>query len=375
MTIVDRNTGEVIPVFLFVATLPYSQYSYVEPCLNMKENTWLRCNVNMFEFFGGTTVRVVCDNLKVGVISHPREGDIILNDKYESFGNHYFTAIMPADVRKPKQKASVEGTVGKIATAIIAKLRNEVFYSMDDLRFAVAEALKIFNDAPFQKREGSRTQVFNEVEKSYLRELPALPFEISEWIYGHSVNLDCHVAYKKNRYSVPYQYVGKKVDLKVSDSVLEIYFKGERISTHKKLPDYIQYGWSTHSEDMPDQFQKPEWDDIRIKNWAYSIGNNTGEVIDRIFSKVKVKEQGYNSSLSVLRLSKSYSEKRLEIACEMALTKVRSPRYHHLKSILSSNQDLVYIENRSKIEREEINKGVQGYVRGPEYYGGMVSDD
>lgn len=228
---------------------------------------------------------------------------------------------------------------------------------------------------PFQKREGSRTQVFNEVEKSYLRELPALPFEISEWIYGHSVNLDCHVAYKKNRYSVPYQYVGKKVDLKVSDSVLEIYFKGERISTHKKLPDYIQYGWSTHSEDMPDQFQKPEWDDTRIKNWAYSIGNNTGEVIDRIFSKVKVKEQGYNSSLSVLRLSKSYSEKRLEIACEMALTKVRSPRYHHLKSILSSNQDLVYIENRSKIEREEINKGVQGYVRGPEYYGGMVSDD
>ena len=102
MSIIDSGTGEIIKVYLFVATLPYSQYSYVEPCLDMKQDTWLRCNVHMFEYFGGSTVRVTCDNLKTGVISHPREGDIILNDRYEDFGNHYFTAIMPAGVRKPK---------------------------------------------------------------------------------------------------------------------------------------------------------------------------------------------------------------------------------------------------------------------------------
>jgi len=116
MSITDRATGEIIKVYLFVATLPYSQYSYVEPCLDMKQNTWLKCNVNMFEFFGGSTVRIICDNLKTGVISHPRQGEIILNEKYENFGNHYLTAIMPAGVKKPKHKASVEGTVGKIAT-------------------------------------------------------------------------------------------------------------------------------------------------------------------------------------------------------------------------------------------------------------------
>jgi hypothetical protein len=340
----------------------------------MKQDTWLRCNIHMFEFFGGSTVRVTCDNLKTGVISHPREGDIILNDRYEDWGNHYLTAIMPAGVRKPKHKASVEGTVGKIATAIIAKLRNEIFHSLEELKPAIARELQKFNDAPFQKRDGSRSLIFQEVEKAYLRELPHLPYEVAEWVYGYSVNIDCHVAYKTNRYSAPYQFVGKKVDLKVSDTLLEIYFKGERIESHKKYPDYVKYNWSTNAEDMPDQFQQVEWDDKRIRKWAYSIGKSTGEVIDRIFGSVKIKEQGYNSSLSVLRLSKSYSEERLEVACEMALAKVRIPRYKHLKSILSSNQDYIYLESKLNTDKKEHNHSVQGYVRGADYYGGGNSN-
>lgn len=123
---------------------------------------------------------------------------------------------------------------------------------------------------------------------------------------------------------------------------------------------------------MPDKFQQPEWDDIRIKKWAYSIGNYTGEVIDRIFVSVKIKEQGYNPSLSVLRLSKTYSEDRLETACELALTKVRMPRYHHLKSILAANQDLIYLESKTASAKAAKESG--GYVRGPEYYGGGNND-
>ena len=119
---------------------------------------------------------------------------------------------------------------------------------------------------------------------------------------------------------------------------------------------------------MPDYFSKQEWDDRRILNWAYSIGPQTGEVITRIFSGVKIKEQGYNSSLSVLRLSKAYSEARLETACELALTKVRMPRYHHLKTILSSNQDKIFLANKQTENKGQHNS--EGYVRGPEYYGG-----
>ena len=213
MFFTDIKTGEVVEVHLFVATLPFSQYSYVEPTLNEKMDTWIKCNVHMFEYFGGSTLRVVCDNLKTGVVSHPKEGDIVLTDTYAAFGDYYFTAIMPADIRKPKQKPSTEGTVGKIETHIIAKLRNKNFSSFIELKDAVAKELELFNAAEFQKREGSRKLVFENEEKQYLRKLPKEPFEIITWEYDRKANLDCHIIYKHNRYSVPFQYVGKYVDL------------------------------------------------------------------------------------------------------------------------------------------------------------------
>ena len=102
MSFTVPETGEVIKVYLFVAVLSYSMYAYVEPTLDMKMDTWIRCNVNMFNFIGGVTRRIICDNLKTGVTSHPKEGDIILTDNYEALGQHYITAIMPAGIRKPK---------------------------------------------------------------------------------------------------------------------------------------------------------------------------------------------------------------------------------------------------------------------------------
>ena len=206
---------------------------------------------HMYEFFDGVTIRTVCDNLNTCVIMHPKQVDIILNDNYESLGSHYMTAIMPTGVRKPKQKASVEGTVGKVATAIIAKLRNKIFYSFQELKLAVSEKLSEFNNEPFQKREGSRSAVYQE-ERRYLQKLPAIPYEISEWIYKRKVNLDCHIVYVKNRYSCPYQHVGKEADLKVTDTTLEIYIKGKRVTTHNLFPDYVSNRYSTHDEDMPE---------------------------------------------------------------------------------------------------------------------------
>ena len=362
MQLTDKYTGEIITVYLVVATLPYSQYSFVEPCLNMKEDTWLMCHVKMFDFFGGVTNRIVCDNLKTGVIKHPKEGDIILNEKYESLGQHYVTAIMPTPVRTPKAKASVEGTVGKIATAVIARLRDCTFHTLNELRTAVYEAVDDFNNTPFHKREGSRKLIFDE-EREHFHSLPAIPFEIADWVYGRKVTLDSHVIYKKNRYSCPYQYVGKTVDLKVTASILEIYYQHERIATHVRFPDYAVNRYSTHPEDMPDRFQKPEWDENRIRRWADSIGRYTAEVIDRIFRSVQIKEQAYNPCLSILNLSKNYTPERLEAACSMALDRIHLPRYKHLKAILSANQDKT-VAMPSKTTDE------QGYVRGAEYYGG-----
>jgi len=363
----DPATGEIIDVYLFVGTLPYSQYSYVEPCRDMKMDTFLRCHVHMFEYFGGVSTRTICDNLKTGVVSHPKEGEIILTADYEALGSHYMTAIMPAGVRKPKQKASVEGTVGKIATAIIAKCRNDEYSSFDELKKSVADKLYKFNHEDFQKRKGSRHEVLQE-ELHYMRSLPSLPYEISTWVYGRAVNLDFHVVYNKNRYSCPYQYSGKKVDLKLTDLTLEIFYKGERLTTHNRYPDYMKNKYSTHPEDMPPAFRNiVQWDDDRIRNWAKSIGPSTGQVIDSIFNSVSIKEQGYNPCLSVLRLSRTYTDARLEASCELALSRgIRVPRYHHLKAILSSDQDLIYLEQ--KAAGKQTRDSSMGYLRGSAYY-------
>lgn len=367
MNYVDTSTGELVKVYLFVATLPYSQYSFVEPCLDMKMDSFLRCHIRMYEYFGGVTTRLVCDNLKTGVVSHPREGEVVLTADYEALGGYYMTAIMPAGVRKPKEKASVEGTVGKIATAIIAKLRNETFYSFPDLRSAVYRKLDEFNRQSFQKREGSRYDAFLE-EKEYLHALPAIPYEIATWVYGRKVNLDYHVVFEYNRYSCPYQYIHKKVDLKVTDTTVEIYSGTDRLATHTRFPAGRKNQYSTHAEDMPDQFKFSPWDEHRIRNWAESIGQYTGEVVCRIFGSVSIKEQGYNPSRAVLRLSNKYSEARLEAACEYAIVNgIKRPRYHHLNSILASNQDEIYLEQKNARGK---NSSQMGYLRGSSYYGG-----
>lgn len=366
MCLHDPDEGKVHPVYLFVAVLPYSQLAYVEPCLNMNEQTWINCNIHMFEYFGGVTLRIVCDNLKTGIVTHPREGDIVLNRCYEDFSNHYCTAIMPAGVKKPKQKASVEGTVGKIATAIIARLRNNMYSSIHDLKTDVAAALEDFNNKPFQKRDGSRREVFEANERITLRPLPAFPYEYAVWEYSRIIGSDFHVTYMTNKYSVPYRFVGKQVNLKITESMIEIYCGHERISSHKRFPSYVRNRYDTYPEDIPERFQKTEWNELTVRQWAASIGKQTSEVIDRIFKSYHTSEQGINPSLSVLKLSKKYSSERLETACAFALEHVFAPRYSHLRAILASGQDEDYKESK----RQEAESSPAGFVRGAAYYGG-----
>lgn len=178
MRLVDPATGEVRKVYLFVACLPFSRYSYVEPTLDMKQDTWLLCHVHAFSFLGGATPCIVPDNLRTGVTAHPRAGEPVLNAAYEELAAHYGSAVIPARVRRPRDKPSAENEVWAAATYVIAALRDEVFTDMAALRAAVARRVAEHNDAPFAKREGSRREVFEEVERPLLRPLPAEPFEV-----------------------------------------------------------------------------------------------------------------------------------------------------------------------------------------------------
>lgn len=370
MAVVDPATGEVSKVYLFVACLPFSRMSYVEPTLDMKQGSWLRCHVHAFEFFGGSTPCIVPDNLKTGVRRHPREGEVELNESYRDMAAHYGAAVMPARVRTPRDKPSVENEVWQASTEIVAALRTTAFSDINALRRAVAEKLGEHNARPFSKREGTRKHVFEEQERPLLRPLPDVPYEVCEWVYGRKVQRNCHVCYKHNFYSVSHLAVGKTVDLRVGESTVEIFLGGERLATHPLFPPYARNRYSTHAADMPQGTAYGEWDAGRIRRWAGRVGPSCGEVIDRIFQRVEFEEQGFNAALAVLRLSHKYSSARLERACAMVLASGKpSPRYRDLKPILETNQD------RLDSAREGDDGGPAedeaGYVRGASFYEGV----
>ena len=176
MQLPDPTTGEISKVYLFVACLPFSRNAFVEASLDMRQDLWLRAHAAMFAFFGGSLPRLVPDNLKTGVISHPREGEVVLNDAYREMAAHHSAAVLPGRVRARKDKASVENTVSHVATWVIAGLRHEQFTSLAQLRGRIREQIDAYNRQPFQKREGSRLSVFIAEELPLMQPLPAVPF-------------------------------------------------------------------------------------------------------------------------------------------------------------------------------------------------------
>ena len=156
----------------------------------------------------------------------------------------------------------------------------------------------------------------------------------------------------------------------MNSNSLEIFYNHSRIAIHPRLPDYMKYKYSTIEDHIPDSFQKVEWDDERIKRWANKIGPSTLTVITKIFDTVQIKEQGYNSCLAVLKLANKFSNDRLENACELALTKLKCPRYHHLNGILANNQDIIWMSNKDTNNFNDVG----GYIRGADYYGGKYDD-
>ena len=364
MSLIDPVSGQFRRVFLFVGCLPFSRFAFVEPCLDMRQDSWLRAHVAMFGWFGGSVPRIVPDNLKTGVVKHPADGEVVLNDAYRELAAHYCAAVLPGRVRKPKDKPSVENTVGNIATWVIAGLRDRPFASLAELRVAVYERVAAYNAEPFQKRRGSRQSVFEAEEKPLLRPLPAVDFEISRWTYGRRVQRNGHVVWEKNFYSVPYAHIGRSVDLRVTDTMVEVFAGQQRLTSHLLAPPGVVNEYRTHDADLPEGPRYREWDAARVREWATRIGEATLTVVNRIFESVPVDEQGLDAALAVLRLTRRYSAARVEAACRIALARVRSPRYAHLRPILDTGQD------QPGRRPDPVGVAAAGYVRGADYYGG-----
>ena len=178
--IIDQDTSETMDAHIFVGVMTYSQYPYVEAFMDEKQPSWITAHVHMYEYFGGIARILVPDNCRTAVDHNKGWKDQRINAVYQEMAKHYGTAIIPARVRAPKDKPNAEGSVGNIYTWITVALRNEQFFSLSELNRAIQQKLEDFTHRPFQKKEGSRYDIFRDEELPLLASLPATPYELAE---------------------------------------------------------------------------------------------------------------------------------------------------------------------------------------------------
>ena len=363
--IIDPDTGEITDAWLFVGVLTYSQYAFVMAFINERTDNWIKAHTKMFEFFGGVTPILTPDNCTTAV-NHSKSDwyTTELNTTYHEMAEHYNLAIIPARVRKPKDKPNAEGSVGHISTWITAALRNEQFFSLAELNVAIREKLRTYNANKFQKKDCSRLSLFFGEEQPLLAPLPATPFEVAEWKIA-TVQFNYHIAVDKMYYSVPYQYIKNKVDVRITDTTIEIFYKHNRIASHRRLCGRPGM-YSTVTEHMPEDHQKYlEWNGERFRKWATRIGTNTYEVVNAILTSGRVEQQSYRGCMGLLKLADKYSEAKLEAACKKALTYTNTPSFKSIKNLLVTMSNSLEIET---IQEETTKKS--GITRGARYYGG-----
>lgn len=369
----DKLTGKSCKVYLFVATLPFSMYCFAKACLTMKEEDWINVHISMYEYFEASTRLLIPDNLKAGIVSNKKYEDPIANRAYQELADHYQTAILPARVLAPKDKAAVEGTAGQATSHIIAKLRNRQFFDINEMNKAIMKELDRFNHNKFQKKDGSRYSVFMEEELPFMQPLPKYLYEFAQWKTA-TVQLNYHIAIDYQNYSVPYEYVKKKVDVRSTKNMIEVFYKGSRICSHKRL--YGRRGqYFTAIDHMPANHQLySEWDSERFLKWSTDIGESTKEVVQKLFESYRVEEQAYKGCLSLLKLADKYSTERLENACRIALIRIPNPRYKNIRLILESGQDKKE-DKTPQSHSSSLASNKYAVVRGAAYYGGESHEE
>jgi transposase len=361
-SLVDADTGEISEAYVFVAALPYSGYAYAEAFVHQGQEPWIMAHVHAYEFFGGVARILVPDNLKTGVTKNTR-AELVLNRSYQELAEHYGTAIIPTRVRSPKDKPTVEGAVGNISSAILAGIRNQTFFTLRELNAVIREKLHSLNHKPFQKKDGSRASWFAE-ERASLLPLPKNAYELATWKVA-TVTFNYHIAVEEQYYSVPFAYIKRKVDVRVTTNVVEVFCEHVRLCSHVRL--HGRRGqYSTQEAHMPPKHQQYiQWNGERFRSWATKIGPQTATVVEAILTGYKVEQQGYRACMALLKLSDQYSAKRLEAACERALFYTPRPSYKSIQTILKSGQDIVREAPAAPPVPSEF-----GFTRGADYYKG-----
>ena len=341
--LIDPETGELIPVELFVGVLGASGYLFAEATAGQTLPEWIGSHIRMLEFYGGCPAVFVPDNLLSGV-THPCRYEPEVNRSYADLARFYGAVVIPARVRKPKDKAKAEAGVLLAQRWILATLRNRTFFSLAELNAAIREKLALINQRVMKKMGMSRQQLFEHIDRPALKPLPSERFEMAEWKYCR-VNVDYHVEIDHNYYSVPYTLLHERLEARFTPSIVELYDKSRRITSHKRLSGRGLV--STHPEHMPRNHREyREWSPQRLIHWASKSGPATAQMVTEILHRRHHPEQGYRASLGLMRLGRQYGMERLEAACARAL-RLGAYGYRTVKNILSTGLDSLCSEQET----------------------------
>ncbi len=360
MPVTDPTSGEVRLAQIFLAVMGASCYTFAEATWSQKLPDWIGSHVRAFSFLGGVPELVIPDNLKSGV-TRPCLYDPDLNPTYREMASRYGTAVMPARVRKPKDKAKVENGVRLVERWILAALRNHTFFSLEELNDAIRELLTRLNQKPFKKKlPGCRASEFLRLDKPAMKPLPAAPYAFEEWRKAR-VASDYHLEVACHHYSVPYGLVGQEVEVRVTERTVEVLHHGGRVASHARSHEIG--GKTTVREHMPLPHQHQlEWTPEKLMAWAEQTGYETYCLFHAILADRPHPKVAHKVCLGVVRLERHYDAKRIEAACRRA-NLIGTTRLESLRSILENGLDRIPVAPKTEykpIQHENI--------RGDAYY-------
>ena len=358
--IVNKDTGEITDVEVFLSVLGASQLTYVESTLSQCKEDFISGCEHALGYYGGVPMAIVPDNLKSAVTKSDRY-EPTLNQAFENFALHYSTTILPARVYKPKDKALVEGAVKIAYQRIYSVLDGKVFHTLESLNEAIKEIVELHNNTKLTGRPYSRRELFEEIERHTLQPLPVLPFVFKRQ-QQVTVSVNGHVCLKEDKhyYSVPFLYIGKKVKLLYTSTHVEIYYNYASLTVHQR--DRKQYGYTTNTEHLASTHKYlTEWNPERFIKWAESIDESVKDFVIRLMKSKSHPEQSYKACQGVLSYERKVGRERLINACKRAI-EYENYSYHSIKTILENKYDqLTYTELFAEIPQHEN-------IRGENYY-------
>ena len=359
ISITNQETGETRLAQVFVGVLGGSSYTFAYAVLSQKVAEWIECHVQAFEFLGGVPQHIVPDNLKSAVIRHTLK-EVVTNAAYADFAEHYDVLIDPARSGRPKDKSLAEVGVQIVQRWVLAPLRKRTFFSIEELNIEIAKRIEWLNNKVSKKYPKSRAQRFLDIDQPALRPLPERRYECVDWKYKVRVPDDYHVEYAECYYSVPHQYRGHLVDLRMTNHTIEVLLSRQRIASHMLL---TSPGRRTLQDHMPiAHARQSEQDPEALLAWAEGVSAN---VLAWVNGNLQQRRDYANALKSVRNLRRWAREEqvleRLDSACAFAL-KLGTLSFSRLKSIIVNRSDQRLPIEASAWVTQHDN------LRGPEYY-------